>query len=295
MTDLSQRLAGGPITWGVTGEPESSHQMDRERVLREMAEVGLSATELGPDGFLPPEPEELSDYVSARGLRIAGGFVPAVLHRQNQFDADEAYFERAARQLGAVGGEVLVVGPDTHLDGLDVSIDMDDAEWMTLLGNLERLQGIATAHGLKTALHPHWGMSIERAAHVDRLMEASDVGLCLDTGHLYLGGADSVAVASRAPERVIHVHLKDVDAELAVRVRSGELTFDQAVRRGLFTPLGRGALDIASVIEVLEQSGFDGWYVLEQDTALAVEPAAGEGPMLDARESVEFLWALTSG
>jgi inosose dehydratase len=267
--------------------------MDRDRVLREMAEVGLSATELGPDGFLPPEPDELRDFVSARGLRIAGGFVPAVMHRQDRFDADLGYFERASRQLAAVGGEVLVLGPDTHRGDLDTSIEMDEAEWLTFLMNLGTLGGLAAAHGLRTALHPHWGMAIERAAQVDRVMASSDVDLCLDTGHLYLGGADPVEVARRAPERVIHVHLKDVDAALAQQLLAGALTFDQAVQRGLFTPLGRGNVDVAGVIEVLEQHGFEGWYVLEQDSALDAEPSLGEGPVVDARQSVEFLQSLT--
>jgi len=294
VSDLLSRIAGGPITWGVTGSPETSHQMDRQRVLREMAEVGLSATELGPDGFLPPDPDDLRDFVSARGLSIAGGFVPAVLHRQDRFDADLGYFERASRQLAAVGGEVLVLGPDSHLDGLDTSFEMDDAEWATLLLNLRRLEDLAAAHGLRTALHPHWGMAIEQSAHVDRVMASSDVDICLDTGHLYLGGANPVEVARRAPDRVIHVHLKDVDAGLAERVRAGDLTFDQAVRRGLFTPLGQGDVDVAGAVELLERNGFKGWYVLEQDTAFDAEPAASEGPVIDARLSVEFLESMTS-
>ena len=292
MSELLSRIAGGTITWGVTGDPESSHQMDRERVLREMTEVGLSATELGPDGFLPPDPEELRDYVSARGLRIAGGFVPAVLHRRDRFDADLDYFERASRQLAAVGGGLVVLGPDTHLDGLDTSFEMDEAEWTTFFKNLRRFEELVAAHGLRTALHPHWGMAIERAAHVERLMASSDVDLCLDTGHLFLGGADPVEVARQAPDRVIHVHFKDVDSELAEQLREGVLTFDQAVRRGLFVPLGAGAVDIAGVADVLERNGFDGWYVLEQDTAIDAEPAVAEGPIVDARLSVEFLETL---
>lgn len=294
MRGLMERIAGGPITWGVTGDPEHSHQMDRERVLREMSDVGLVATELGPDGFLPPDPDELRDYVAARGLRIAGGFVPAVLHRTDRFDAGLGYFERAARQLAAVMGEVLVLGPDTHLDGPVTPVEMDDAEWRTFLANLRRMRDLADQHGLRTAVHPHWGMAIQEAAHVDRLMAASDVGLCLDTGHLFLGGADPVEIARLAPERVVHVHLKDVDAALARRLRAGELTFDQGVRGGLFRPLGQGDVDIASVIEVLESSGYVGWYVLEQDTALDEEPAAGDGPLVDARVSVEFLRSLSS-
>lgn len=294
MSDLLRRIAGGPITWGVTGSPETSYQMDRDRVMREMAQAGLSATELGPDGFLPADPALLREYVSQRGLRIAGGFVPAVLHRQERFDADAPYFERASRQLAAVDGGVMVVGPDTHLAGLDMSIELDEPEWQTLLQNLARLAELAASHGLRTALHPHWGMSIERAAQVDRVMEASDVELCLDTGHLFLGGADPVEIARRAPQRVAHVHLKDVRADLASRLQAGTLTFDQAVRQGLFVPLGQGAVDIAGVIEVLEGSGFEGWYVLEQDTALEAEPAAGEGPFVDARLGVDYLAALVS-
>jgi inosose dehydratase len=294
VSGLMERIAGGPITWGVTGDPGHSHQMDRERVLREMADVGLVATELGPDGFLPSDPGELRDYVSACGLRVAGGFVPAVLHRTDRFDADLGYFVRAARQLAAVEGEVLVLGPDTHLDGLDMPIEMDDTEWRTFLANLRRVQDLADGHGLRTALHPHWGMAIQEAAHVDRLMASSDVGLCLDTGHLFLGGADPVEIAQQAPERVVHVHLKDVDAALARQLRADELTFDQGVRQGLFRALGQGDVDIASVIEVLESGGFDGWYVLEQDTAFDAEPAPGAGPVVDARASVEFLRSLSS-
>ena len=295
MSDLLGRIAGGPISWGVTGEPESSYQLARDRVLAEMAAVGLSATELGPDGFLPSDPDALREFVTGRGLQVAGGFVPAVLHRQQRFDSELGYFDRAASQLAAVGGKVLVIGPDTHLDGLDTSIEMDEPEWQTFLLNLRRLQDLAASHGLRSALHPHWGMAIERAPQVDRVLAASDVELCLDTGHLYLGGADPVEIASRVPGRVIHVHLKDVDAALADQVRSGALTFDGAVRRGLFTPLGRGDVDVAGVIDVLEQHGFEGWYVLEQDTALEGPPAPGEGPLVDARLGVEFLRALAPG
>ncbi len=294
MSRILDRMAGGPITWGVTGEPESSHQMDRERVLQEMVGIGLTATELGPDGFLPSQPDELRGFVSAHGLRIAGGFVPAVLHRQDRFDVGLDYFERASRQLAAVDGQVLVLGPDTHLDGLDTSIEMDEQEWATLGRNLRVLEDLAAAHGLRTALHPHWGMAIEQAAQVDRLMDSSAVGLCLDTGHLFLGGADPAEIARRAPERVLHVHLKDVDATIAQQLRSGTLTFDQAVRRGLFLPLGQGAVDITGVIEVLERNGFEGWYVLEQDTAFDAPPPVGGGPLLDARQSVEFLRSLAT-
>ena len=78
MSDLLERVAGAPITWGVDGSPGWGYLMDRERVLREMVESGLSATELGPDGYLPTDPGELKEFLDRFDMSIVGGFVPAL-------------------------------------------------------------------------------------------------------------------------------------------------------------------------------------------------------------------------
>lgn len=92
-----------------------------------------------------------------------------------------------------------------------------------------------------------------------------------------------------AGDRVVHVHLKDVDERLAERVQAGEVPFRQAVIEGLFKPLGHGFVDIAGVIRHLEATGYRGWYVLEQDKALSAAPPAGRGPISDAETSMAFL------
>jgi inosose dehydratase len=101
-----------------------------------------------------------------------------------------------------------------------------------------------------------------------------------------------VAIAEAAAGRVAHVHLKDVDAGLAERVRDGRVGFAAAVRDGLFRPLGTGAVDVAGLIRALERQGYDGWYVLEQDTALDAEPLPGRGPMIDVGRSLAFVRGL---
>lgn len=289
MSNLMDRIAGAPITWGVDGSRGWGHLMDRDRVMSEMVEVGLSATELGPDGYLPHDPDELREYLARYDLHVVGGFVPAVLYRLDRIEAELAYVDRASRQLAGAGADVMVLGPASHLDGYDTSIDMDDVEWNTFLANLKRLQDVVQENGLTTGLHPHWGMAIERPDHIERLLDSCDVNLCLDTGHLFLGGADLVEVARSAAGRVVHVHLKDVDAGFAERVRVGETSFKQAVVNGLFRPLGQGDVDIAGLIRELESAGFDKWYVVEQDTSLTEEPAPGQGPKADAEISVRFL------
>jgi inosose dehydratase len=289
MSNLLSRVAGAPITWGVDGSPGWGHQMHRDRVMEEMVDVGLSATELGPDGYLPLDPDELADYLVGYDLKIVGAFVPAVLYRPERIEAVLEYVDRASNQLARTGSEVMVLGPSSHLDGYDTSIEMDDEDWNTFLGNLKRLRDIAGNNGLVTALHPHWGMAIERQHHVERLLESCDIDLCVDTGHLFVGGADPATITEMAKGRVRHVHLKDVDDTLAAKVRSGEVGFKQAVIDGMFKPLGQGDVDIAGVIRRLERSGFNGWYVLEQDASLAEEPEEGTGPKADAIQSLEYL------
>jgi inosose dehydratase len=295
VSDLLERVAGAPITWGVDGSPGWGHLMDRDRVLREMVESGLSATELGPDGYLPTDPVELQEFLAQFHMSIVGGFVPALLYRPDRIEDVLAYVERAARQLASTGSNVLVLGPSTHRPGYDTSVDMSADEWTTFLANLDRLETLVTDAGLQTALHPHWGMAIETGRHIDRLLDASSVGLCLDTGHVYLAGTDPVEVAQAARGRVLHVHLKDVDPQRAERVRSGEVPFRESVIDGLFVPLGEGAVDIAGVIRVLEDDGYRGWYVLEQDVSLKAEPAEGTGPKADAVDSVAYLRGLVGG
>ncbi len=295
MSDLLERMAGAPITWGVDGSPGWGHLMDRDRVLREMVESGLSATELGPDGYLPTDPVELQEFLARFRMSIVGGFVPALLYRPDRIEEVLAYVERAARQLASTGSAVLVLGPSTHHPGYDTSVDMSADEWTTFLANLARLESLVTDAGLQTALHPHWGMAIETGRHIDRLLDASSVGLCLDTGHVYLAGADPVEVARAARGRVLHVHLKDVDPQKAEQVRSGEVPFRESVIDGLFVPLGEGAADIAGVIRVLEDDGYRGWYVLEQDVSLKAEPPEGTGPKADAVDSVAYLRGLVGG
>jgi inosose dehydratase len=292
VSDLLERVAGAPITWGVDGSPGWGFLMDRERVLREMVDSGLSATELGPDGYLPTDPVELEEFLDRFDLSIVGGFVPALLYRADKVDDQLAYVTRAARQLASTGSKVLVLGPSSANPGYDTPVDMSDDEWATFLANLGRLKSIVGDAGLQTALHPHWGLAIASRPDIDRLLDSSDVGICLDTGHAYLGGADPVDVAKAAKERVIHVHLKDVDPAKAERVRNGEVPFRQAVIDGLFVPLGEGGVDIAGVIATLEEQGYRGWYVLEQDVSLKSDPPPGSGPKADAIDSVAYLRGL---
>jgi inosose dehydratase len=103
-----------------------------------------------------------------------------------------------------------------------------------------------------------------------------------------VGGADPVALARRHPGRIGHIHLKDVRRQLADEIRCGRLAYGEAVRRGLYVPLGEGDADIASLVRCTRAAGYRGWYVIEQDTALAPGDTAAR-PSRDTGRSMRYL------
>ncbi len=288
-----RKLAGAPITWGVCEVPGWGRMLAPDRVLAEMASVGLHATELGAPGFLPEDPGELRAVLDRHAMRLVGAFVPLVLHEERA-DAARAETERVCASLAALGAEVFVAAVVLDAEW-SAPRPLDGAEWRRLADHLAEMDALAAGHGLVLAVHPHVGTLIERAPEVERLLADSDAGWCLDTGHLLIGGVDPVGFAREHAERVVHVHLKDVDAGLAERVRAGELTLMAATQAGLFRPLGQGDVPVDAVMAELERAGYAGWVVLEQDTAITgEEPAPGAGPVLDARASLDYL-ARTGG
>ena len=284
---MKPRVAGAPISWGVCEVPGWGYQMEAQRVLAEAARLGLTALEAGPDGFLPGEPVEMADLLSGHGLELVGGFVPAVLHRPQARDSELASVERQAGLFAAAGAGVLVIAATTGEEGYEEAAGLEDDEWDSLFATLEMVEEIGAKHGLSVVLHPHYGTEIESPEHVQRFLEGCDIALCLDTGHSMIGGGDPVALTEAEAARIRHVHLKDVDRDLAERVVSGTLPYEQAVRDGLYMPLGDGDVDVRRVLEVLDGEGYDGWYVLEQDIMLADDP--GYGPAAEVGRSLAYL------
>jgi inosose dehydratase len=283
------RIAGAPVSWGVIEIPDWGYQMSADRVLREAAALGLAAMEAGPEVFLPRDPSEVSDTLAGYGLSLVGGFVPAVLHDADSREAELTFVERRAQFFAAAGADVVVLAATTGSESYEEVAELDDSSWKELFESLSSVEEICARHGLTVALHHHYGTVIERDGQLRRFLEGCETGLCLDTGHLVLGGSEPVEIAELAGDRVSHVHLKDVDRDLARRVATRELSFKEAARRGAFRPLGEGDVDVGEVVRRLERSGYRGWYVLEQDSVVEAEPDEGEGPVTDIRKSLAYL------
>jgi inosose dehydratase len=289
---IETRVAGAPISWGVCEVPGWGAELPPERVLAEMASLGLRATEAGPVGYLGSEPEAIVRLLERHGLRLVGAFLPVVLHDRAAHDDAVASAHGTSALLETAGASFLVSAVVVDLDW-SPRIPLTADQWRAVFDGLSRLDEVAASHGLTHVSHPHWGTLVERDEDVIRLVEGSDVLLCLDTGHLALTGTDTVRLAHAAGSRIAHVHLKDVDASIADRLRNGTSSTLAAVQEGLFRPLGEGSAPVAETVAVLEEAGYSGWYVLEQDCALpSADIPAGEGPVEDVRHSIDFVKSL---
>ena len=74
------KVAGAPISWGVNELPDWGYRMPRDRVLAEIKQAGLDATELGPPGYFPAGPPELQRLLERHEMSVVAGFLATVMH-----------------------------------------------------------------------------------------------------------------------------------------------------------------------------------------------------------------------
>ena len=290
---MIDRIAAAPISWGICEVPGWGLQMSPSRVLGEMADLGIVATELGAMGWLPDDGAALRALLDPFGMRILGGFVPLVLHHGTSHPGSLDAAHAAAQTLSNAGAEYFVAAVISSMESWDRPT-LDSAEWSRLFEGLAETEKIAAEYGLTQVVHPHVNTLIETADEFERFLSHSSSLFCLDTGHLFIGDADPVAIAAAHGDRVGLVHVKDVDAAIAARFRSGEFDWMGAIQHGLFPSAGSGDVPIAATVRALEPSGYAGWFVLEQDVALTDgEPPLGEGPVHGVRKSIAYLKSLT--
>ena len=288
----NRRIAGAPISWGVCEVPGWGFQLSPERVLGEMQQLGLRATEFGPSGFLPDGPSAKSEFLARYGMKAVGGFLPVLLHDSGHDPLPDV--NSFIDDCLAVGAHVIVLAAITGVDGYDDRPVLDDVQWKTMLHNLDRIADHAASRGVKAVVHPHIGTMVENADDVAHVLSGSHIGLCIDTGHLVAAGADPVAITASNAHRVEHVHLKDVDSNIAAKFLAKEITFSEAVAAGLFCVLGTGSVDILAMVAALDGVGYDGWYVLEQDVMLSAGEPDGEGPVANVRAALEYLTEISA-
>jgi inosose dehydratase len=248
---------------------------DAEHVLAAIAAAGYEGTELGPPGYLG-DLETLRDRFRRHGLALVGGYIPIRFSEPASWREDLQAMSVTLDQMSAAnGGGAKAVLADAGSDerirfpgraASDRSIGLDDDGWQRLAEGVARAVDLARGRGFEPTFHHHTATFVEAPWEIERVLELTDVGLLLDTGHLALGGGDPAQALRDWGTRINHLHVKDVRNDVLASVIEDHADMPEAWRRGVFCELGTGDVDLDAFFAQLERSGYAGWLVVEQDT-----------------------------
>lgn len=272
------KLGIAPIAWTNDDMPDLGRENTFEQCVSEMALAGYKGTEIG--NKYPVRAKQLKKALTLRKLKVANSWFSTYL-LDKPYEQVEKEFVKKCKFLKSAGAKVIGVSEQTRSIQGDMSkavfkckYVLDDAEWKTLTDGLNKLGQVALSMGMTMVFHHHMGTVVQTAAEIDRLMELTDedkVGLLFDSGHLAYCGEDYLAVLKKYARRTRHVHLKDIRGEVVKKVKEEGLSFLQGVRLGTFTVPGDGEIDFKPIFDILDESGYEGWMIVEaeQDPAIA--------------------------
>jgi inosose dehydratase len=292
------RIANAPCSWGVLEFDLKGEAIHYPQVLDEMQETGYLGTELGDWGFMPTDSTQLRKELQARKLSLLGAFVAVALADSEAHPDGEMAALRTAQLLTDVAETVpfVILADDNgtvdsrtkYAGRIQPKHGLNLDEWKVFADGVNRIaQTVKNQTQLRTVFHPHSAGYVETPDEIDTLMRLTDptlVGLCFDTGHYAFGGGDAVEGLKQHAARIWHVHFKDCNPNVAKQSQAQGWNYFKSMEKGIFCELGRGAVDFPAVIAELQQRGYDGWIVVEQD----VLPGMGS-PKESAHRNREYL------
>lgn len=278
---MSIRFGVSPIAWANDDMPELGGDTPLETILREAKEIGFEGVELG--GKFPREANALKAAIAPYGVDIVGGWYSGNLLVQDA-DTEVAALQDHLNLLKAMGSTVFVFAETSNAVHGARRAPMTSTprlkDWSTFGARLSDVAEDIHAQGLRFAYHHHLGTVVERSSDLEAFIGATSdkVGLTLDTGHAALGHIDAVGVIERHPQRIAHVHCKDVRGRVHETARAEGKSFLDGVLAGMFTVPGDGDLDFGCVMKALKKMSYQGWIIVEaeQDPALANPRSYGE-------------------
>lgn len=274
---MTIRWGVSPIAWANDDMPELGGDTTLDDLLTDVKEIGFEGVELG--NKFPRDAATLKPIMESYGVEIIGGWYSSNL-LFHEADAEIAAMAGHMALLKAMGSTVFVLAETSNAthgdrDGgrLDTHPFLTDDEWTVFGQRLNAVAAYVNAQGLRFAYHHHLGTAVETKAELERFFEVTGdhVGLVLDSGHATYGGIDPVEVVNTHPERVNHVHCKDVRTGRHTQFYQAGQSFLNGVVGGMFTTPGDGDYDFAPFMQSLKGMDYSGWIVIEaeQDPAVA--------------------------
>jgi inosose dehydratase len=273
-------VANAPVSYGAfeLTVGQDANVPDGLSVLDQVAGAGYAGIDLGPVGYLGSG-GELGERLAERGLGLAGAYLelpyadPDALERTlpdldamlSVFDAIQSYLPGPPPRptLADAGSQARRARPGRSAG--DPSEGLDAEAWRRFGAGLIRVVAYCRDRGYEPTFHPETGTYVEAPWEIERVLELSDIGLCLETGHMMLGGGDPAVMLRTWAHRINHVHLKDVLLDVMKGIVADDAPVTDIWSREAFCALGQGDLDVPGVLSGLAAIGFGGWLVVEQD------------------------------
>lgn len=217
-----------------------------------------------PTISLESDPVEIKRLASSYGLDII-----CISAHANLMDVGEAgpcYLLKAIRFAKLVGAEIVNTSEGPKPDWLT-----EEEGFQLMKLNLKKILREAKNLGIKVTIEPHniYTVQTETMLKILDLVPSENLGVNFDTGNVTLFGTNPLEMLDAVIDKVMHVHLKDLDKETYEKYKG---------RTGIpfGTTIGKGIVPIKEIIERLKKAGFDG--------ELSIECGAN-----DLKESIEYV------
>jgi len=271
---------------------------DGATVLDQVADAGYAGVDLGPLGYFGYG-EELASSLRRRSLSLSGGFfelpfseldkMPVALRELGSlldvFDAAGSKNGLKPKPtLADIGSELRRSRPGQAAK--DRSLGFDDETWKKFAEGVEMAASLCRERGYEPTFHHETGTRIEAPWEIEKVLELTSIDVCLDTGHLLLGGGDPLRAMREWQARINHLHLKDARRSVVEAIVREAAPVDEIWRRRAFCRLGEGDLDVDGMLDEIRGS-YSGWIVVEQD----VLPDADGTAAADQRANRAYLAA----
>ena len=271
---MAIKIGIAPDSWGVwfpASDPNNAKQPQWWRCLDEMKVAGYEGCEIGPWGYMPnDDPKVLKNAMDARGLTLVGA-------TEGGNFLDDAAVEGMLKDIDDISkllkafpsAKYIVLLPPMYTNlatgELEMNPELTDEEWATYCKNVQKCADRCAANGFVGLFHPHVDSHVQTEEQIERFLNDTNVDLCFDTGHHVYGGGEPISFYKKWHKRIPYIHFKDCDLAVKAKMDENKWSFAKAVTEDIMVEPGKGSIDFTAMHKALDECGYDGWGVVEQD------------------------------